>query len=66
MIKASSKETGEEVAIKMVKKEDLDEEDLKNIHTEVMVSANVSICIQLSNEHDWKFFIFREFLLTGK
>lgn len=66
MIKASSKETGEEVAIKMVKKEDLDEEDLKNIHTEVMVSANVSICIQLDSEHDWKFFIFREFLLTGK
>jgi hypothetical protein len=41
VIKGSNKETGEEVAIKMIKKDDLDEEDLKNIHTEVMVSANV-------------------------
>lgn len=41
VIKASSKETGEEVAIKMIKKDDLDEEDIKNIHTEVNVSANV-------------------------
>lgn len=45
MIKASNKETGQEVAIKMVKKEDLDEEDMKNIHTEVTVSANVSFYV---------------------
>lgn len=27
----------------MIKKDDLDPEDIKNIHTEVMVSANVRI-----------------------
>lgn len=42
VLKATDNNTGNEYAIKVIKKEDLSPEDLKNLYTEVNVTANVN------------------------